>query len=185
MKVFFKVSGIALLVLALAGCGKAATPDPTPTASVAPATLTCLSNQLSIKLGSESGAMGTVGVSGMVFKNVSATACTLMGYPKIQMLDAMGKSIPTFVTNVPDLMGLATSATLIAVNPGQSAIFNLMYEAGTGYGNSVCPTSTSVLFTPPGSTTALSLPWKIQPFGGATIAKLHCGEIRTSPIYLP
>jgi hypothetical protein len=185
MKVFFKVSGIALLVLVLAGCGTAATPAPTPTASVTPATLICQANQLSISLGSESGAMGAVGVTGMAFKNLSATACTLMGYPKIQMLDAMGKSIPTFVTNVPNLMGLATSATLIAVNPGQSAIFNLMYEAGTGYGNSVCPTSNSVLFTPPGSTTALTLPWKIQPFGGATIATLHCGEIRTSPVYLP
>jgi hypothetical protein len=121
----------------------------------------------------------------MGFKNVSTLPCTLKGYPQVQMVDAMGKSLPTFVTNSPSLMGINVTDQLIAIDPGETAIFNFMYEAGTGYGNAQCPTSSVVQFIPPGATKSLSLRWAIQPYGGATIATLKCGEIRVSPVYLP
>ena len=185
MKLAFKSSILLASILVLTGCGKSAIPSPTPTATVTPTTSSCTTPQLSIVLGTESAAMGARAVAGMGFKNISATACTLIGYPKIQMVDSMGKSIPTFVTDVPALMGIKSAINLISINPGQTAIFNLMYESGTGYANAICPTSSSVQFTAPGTTQILALPWKIQPYGGATIAELHCGEIQTSAVYLP
>ena len=185
MKVAFKSLILIACILVLTGCGKVANPSPTPTATVNPTTSSCTTSQLSIVLGTESAAMGARAVAGMGFKNISSTTCTLMGYPKIQMVDSVGKSIPTFVTDVPALMGVKSAVNLISLNPGHTAIFNLMYEASTGYANAICPTSSSVQFTAPGTTQLLALPWKIQPYGGATIAELHCGEIRTSPVYLP
>ena len=185
MKVVRNSSILIACILVLTGCSNGAIPSPTPTAKVTPATSSCTTSQLSIVLGTESAAMGARAVAGMGFKNISSTACTLIGYPKIQMVDSMGKSIPTFVTDVPALMGIKSAVNLISVNPGDTAIFNLMYESGTGYANAICPTSSSVEFTAPGTTQILALPWKIQPYGGATIAELHCGEIQTSAVYLP
>ena len=185
MKVVYNSSILIACIVVLTGCSNVAIPLPTPTAKVTPTTSSCRTSQLSIVLGTESAAMGARAVAGMGFKNISSTACTLMGYPKIQMVDSIGKSIPTFVNEVPALMGIKSAVNLISVNPGQTAIFNLMYESGTGYANAICPTSSSVEFTAPGTSQILALPWKIQPYGGATIAALNCGEIRTSPVYLP
>lgn len=185
MKIAFKSSILIVSILVLTGCNKVAIPSPDPTATVTPTTSSCTTSQLSVVLGTETGAMGARAVEGMGFKNISSTACTLMGYPMIQMVDSTGKSIPTFVTDVPALMGIETGINLIFVNPGDTAIFNLMYEAGTGYGNAICPTSSTVQFTAPGTNQILALDWKIQPYGGATITKLRCGEIQTSAVYLP
>lgn len=187
MKLMAKFSAIAIIALTLTGCGNhtVTTPTPTPSATSSPAALACNSSQLAIILGSESAAMGARGVSGMGFKNVSATPCTLIGYPTVQMLDAKGKAIQTINTRVSTIMGAPTTISIVTLAPGVKANFNLLYESATGYGNAVCPTSTEVDFTPPGSKVPLVLPWKIQPYGGSTIQTLQCGEIKISPVYLP
>ncbi len=181
------------MLIALTGCGSKAittppvspTPTPSPSVTVTPAVLTCNSSQLSIQLGEEGAAAGSRGVTGMSFKNISSTACTLEGYPIIQMIDASGKSIPTYVAHSNSFSSPSATVKVITVLPGLGGKFDMLYAAQTGYGNAICPTSTSVDFTPPGSSVALVLPWKIQPYGGATIQKLRCGEIRVSPIYAP
>ena len=185
MKTLVRVSAVAIAVLLLAGCGSSSktTPPPTPTATATPAALVCNSSQLVIVRGQESAAMGARGVSGMAFRNASTTPCTLMGYPSVEMINASGKSIPTFITHVPALLGIPTPIKIVNMALGGLAKFDMLYEAKTGYGSAVCPTSTQVNFTPPGSVTPLVLPWKIQPYGGATIAALHCGEIKVSPLY--
>ena len=187
MKLIFKFSLIAIVVLGITGCGSKAqpSPTPTPTTTVTPATLVCSSSQLAVVLGSESAAMGARGVSGMGFRNVSATPCTLFGYPKVQMTGTNGKLIKTINTRVSTIMGMPTSISIVNLQPGSTAHFNLLYESSTGYGNAICPTSTQVEFTPPGSGVPLVLPWKIQPYGGSTIQTLQCGEIKVSPIYFP
>ena len=187
MKRIFISSLVLLLALSLTGCGSKAQvlPSPTPTPTVTAAALQCNSSQLAIILGTESAAMGARGVSDMGFKNVSSAPCTLIGFPRIQMTDAKGKSIPTFVTNSPTIMGTPTSIKIVTLTPGLTANFNMLYESSTGYGNAVCPTSTQVEFKPPGAKLPLVLPWKIQPYGGSTIQTLHCGEIKVSPVFLP
>ena len=187
MKLSFKFSLVAVIALTLTGCARTgqSSPTPTPTTTITPAALVCSSSQLTIVLGSESAAMGARGVSGMGFKNVSATPCTLFGYPKLQMIGTNGKLIKTYNTRVPTIMGMPTSLGIVTLQPDSTAHFNLLYESATGYGNAFCPTSTQVEFTPPGSTIPLVLPWKIQPYGGSTIQTLQCGEIKVSPIYFP
>ena len=187
MKRIFISSLVLLLALSLTGCGSKAQvlPSPTPTPTVTPAALQCNSSQLAIIMGTESAAMGARGVSDMGFKNVSSMPCTLIGFPGIQMTDANGKSIPTFVANSPTIMGVPASIKIVTLMPGLRANFNMLYESSTGYGNAICPTSTQVDFTPPGAKLPLVLPWKIQPYGGSTIQSLHCGEIKVSPVFLP
>ena len=147
--------------------------------------MVCDSSQLSIQLGLQDAAMGSRGVTGMAFQNTSAKSCTLEGYPIVQMLDASGKSLPTYVTHFGSFATPDAAPAMVTLAPGAKAKFDLLYAAQTGYGNAVCPTSTTVDFTPPGSKVALALNWKIQPYGGGTIQKLRCGEIKVSPVYLP
>lgn len=192
MKVLVKVSALAILLLVLTGCGSNSNPTPTPTVTpsvtptptVTPASLVCDSSQLSIILGVEGAAMGSRGVTGMALKNISSSACTLKGYPVVQMIDGSGKSILTYVTRTDSIFGTLTPIKVLTLSPGAEAKFDMFYEAGTGYGNLSCPTSTSVNFTPPGSTTALVLAWKIQPYGG-TVQALKCGELKVGPLYTP
>jgi hypothetical protein len=127
--------------------------------------------------------MGARGVEGMTFKNISTATCTLEGYPIIQMTDVSGKSIPTYVSHGNTFSAPKTVVKLVTIAPGGVGKFDLLYEAQTGYGTAICPTSTSVDFTPPGSTAPLVLKWKIQPYGGATIQTLRCGELKVSPLY--
>ena len=101
------------------------------------------------------------------------------------MIDSTGKSLPTYVTHFGSFNAPKSPTTLVTLAPGAKAKFDLLYEAQTGYGNAVCPTSSKVDFTPPGSTVALPMDLKIQPYGGGTIQKLRCGEIKVSPVYFP
>ncbi len=192
MKARAKSSISLVFLLLLSGCASPSNTRPSPAANSSATTgsnhsaiLVCNSSQLSILLGVEGAAMGSRGVTGMAFKNISVTPCTLKGYPKAQMLNASGKLIPTYVTHGNVFSSSASAPKLIKLAPGAKAEFDLLYEAQTGYGNAVCPTSSKVAFTPPGSKTQLLLSWMIQPYGGGTIQKLRCGEIRISPLYAP
>jgi len=192
MKTSMKVSFVVALLFVLTGCSNGSnssgtpspTPSSTPSASTTPANYVCTSSQLSILLGVEGAAMGSRGVTGMAFKNISATACTLEGYPTAQMIDAPGKTIPTHITHGTEFSSPTAVVKVITLAPGKEAKFDVLYEAQTGYGNAYCPTSSKVKFTPPGSKTPLILTWKIQPYGG-TVQNLRCGEIRVSPLYVP
>lgn len=194
LKVLAKFSVIGVSLLLLTGCGSNSNPTPTPTptvtpsvtptTTVTPASLVCGSSQLSIILGVEGAAMGSRGVTGTAFKNISSTTCTLKGYPIVQMIDATGTSISTYVTRTDTIFGTSTPIKVLTLAPGTEAKFDMFYEAGTGYGNLSCPTSTSVNFTPPGSSTALVVAWKIQPYGG-TVQALKCGELKVGPLYAP
>jgi hypothetical protein len=180
MKIAWKVAlGLSALLL-FTGCAKQATPTPTPT--VTAAIKTCLSPQLSVNIGTQGGAMGTVGFSDMGFTNVSSLTCTLTGYPKMQMLDASGKSIPTFISNDVLTTMQGNSLEVVTLAPGKVARFDFRFSSATGYGTSYCPTSTDVAFTPPGETLPIVVHLAIAPYGGGTIQKLHCGEIIVSPV---
>jgi hypothetical protein len=119
----------------------------------------------------------------VTFKNTSNAACSLYGYPGLQMLDSAGHPIPTEVirgtfTTVPSV-----PEQLVQVAPGADASFDLGFSDATGYGSASCPTSTEVEFTPPNATQRITIPWQIQPYGGSTIAQLRCGQITVSPVY--
>ena len=191
VRVFIKASAITVILLALTGCantyktGTSPSVVPTPSIIVTPASSICTSSQLAIEAGSGGVAMGTVGITGMGFKNISTTICTLKGYPILQMLDSTGRSIPTYVTHGNSFGVPAAPAKVVTLAPGLVAKFDLTYHNQTGYGTAICPTSTQVEITPPGVSNSITFSWKIQPYGGSTIQKLQCGDITVSPVYAP
>jgi len=140
----------------------------------------CKASQLSVKPIEGLAAYGTKYYL-VSLKNVSSTSCTLKGYPQLRMLDAGGKSIATVVTHRGAFAGAkATGVTLVTVKPAWSALFSLMYRDSLAYAPATCPISDHVEILVPNMKESLILNWRIQPFGGATVAKLHCGEIGVS-----
>jgi hypothetical protein len=114
-------------------------------------------------------------------KNVSTTSCTLKGYPQLRMLGAGGKIIATEVTHGSAFVGAkATGVTLVTVKPGWSALFALTYPDSIEYTPATCPISDHVEILVPNMKESVTFKWRIQPYGGATAAKLHCGEIGVS-----
>ena len=129
--------------------------------------------------------MGHFGIDSSAFRNISTTSCTLKGYPNLQMFDDAGKPIPTYVIDGTSYTVQAQPEDVVILLPGKQAMFDLGYDNSTGYGNAICPTSSRVEITPPGSSEPIIVSWKFQPYGGGTIPKLRCGEITVSPVYEP
>lgn len=142
----------------------------------------CHSNQLAVRIASEGAALGHIGVK-VRFVNVSAGACTLYGYPGLQMLDGADHALPTEVHRgvaytVPNVV-----ERLVTLRPRGSAAFDAGWDDSTGYGSKKCPTSTRVLVTPPNAYRSIRVVWRIQPYGGGTIQHLRCGQITVSPVF--
>ena len=144
---------------------------------------TCHSSQLRVEQGRVGAAMGSIGITAAGFRNISKTACTLKGYPTLQMFDANGHRISTHVMHRASASVPFIATKVVMVRPGQAAKFDLGYANQTGYGFAKCPTSARVAVTPPNNLRPISARWHLQPYGGSTIAKLRCGEITVSPVY--
>lgn len=194
MSITLRATGVAVLIFALSGCASqsdnSALPSTTPSASASASpsptgTPICLSSQLSIVPGRTGGAMGSIGIVGIVFKNNSTITCTLKGYPELQMLDSAGKPVTTHLYKGTSVSVQFTPEELVTLLPNGEAMFDLGYSSSTGYGGASCPTSAQVEVTAPNSDKPIIVPWKLQPYGGPTIAKLRCGEITVSPVYAP
>lgn len=191
MRFPLKTMTVATMLFALAGCTNGVSTTATPSATAnplispvqIPTPSRCLPSQLAIVRGRVGGAMGSVGVTGMGFKNMSTTACSLQGFPKLQMRDATGHVIPTHVLHGTSSTVQARPTKVVVLKRGKVAKFDLGFSASTGYGSAICPTSTQVEITPPNLDQSITLRWQIQPYGGSSIQKLRCGEITVSPVY--
>jgi hypothetical protein len=168
----------ALLAGALLAGGLAASAAAsTPTAS------RCSSSVLSVKAGQGSGAAGSL-QSEFAFVNRGSRACTLEGYPRLQMLSASGQEIATTNEHAPPGADGINRSKLLTLAPGHDAWFAIDYADQTGYGNLTCPTAAKVRFTPPGVTGTVTLSGqhaRISPYGG-TIEHLHCGLVQVTPV---
>jgi hypothetical protein len=140
----------------------------------------CTASQLSVKPMEGLATQGTKYYL-VSLKNASTTSCTLKGYPKLRMLDAGGKYIATLITHRGAFVGAkATGVTLVTVKPGWSALFSLAFPDSIDYAPATCPISDHVEILVPNMKGSVIFKWRIQPYGGATVAKLHCGEIGVS-----
>lgn len=74
----------------------------------------CGNGMLSAALTNTQGAAGTI-YSHLVFRNVSATPCTLSGYPGVSFVDGAGHQIGAPAQRAPGYSGVVT------IGPGQSA----------------------------------------------------------------
>ncbi len=157
-------------------------PTPTTTRTAATGPAGCVAGQLNVVVSYGNGAAGSIGYTNS-FQNISSTTCTLFGYPGMQMLGSSGQPIQTDVIRGTSVTVPSVAERLVTLAPGGKAWFDMGYSDGTGYGYDTCPTSTLVEFTAPNDFQSITVSLQIQPYGGATIAQLHCGEIHVSPVF--
>jgi hypothetical protein len=141
----------------------------------------CLNTQLAVKPGQSNGAAGSIGQV-VHFTNVSHAACTLEGYPGMQMLDGAGRPLATEVHRGSSVTVQARPVRLVTLLAGGQASFELGYADATGFGDEHCPSSTRIEVTPPDDFRSLTIAWRLQPYGG-DIPHLECGEITVSPVF--
>ena len=144
----------------------------------------CHSTQLAVRIWREGAALGHIGVE-VRFVNLSGGACSLYGYPGLQMLDGRNHALPTRVHRGVAYTVPKTAERVVIVRPRASAAFDAGWDDATGYGLKKCPTSSRVLVTPPDAYRSISVRWRIQPYGGGTIQHLRCGQITVSPVFAP
>jgi hypothetical protein len=72
---------------------------------------------------------------------------------------------------------------VVTVKPGGEASFDLGYDDATGYENDRCPISARVAITPPNASRPITVPWRMQPYGGGSVTHLRCGQITVSPVF--
>jgi len=152
-----------------------------PAAAHASAAPRCTTGQLSVTPGAAQGAAGSIGQNVRLL-NVSNRTCTLEGYPGLQMLNASGHALATHVHRGASVTVKARPVHLVTLAPGQKASFDIGYSDATGFSNERCPTSARVEVTPPNDFKAVTVRWRLQPYGGS-IPHLKCGLISVSPVY--
>jgi hypothetical protein len=142
----------------------------------------CRSAHLGIWAGPTSGAAGTI-VSEFAFVNTGTATCSLSGYPRIQMLEVSGARLSTIDSNAVGFLGV-TKPAVVVIAPGKRAYFGAAYPDFTGAGQTRCPTSAALDFTPPGGGQPIELTGPkahITPYAGGEV-RLHCGVVRMTAI---
>lgn len=130
-------------------------PSPTATTSPNGAGSTCLTNELSVRLGVAQGAAGST-YRPIVFTNTSAHPCTMGGYPGVAFIDThTGQQVGT-----PASRGSQQTPRAIRLAPGASASAVLQVVNPFNYPTGTCRPQpvTAVRVYPPGNTTATDLP---------------------------
>ncbi|MGD0198565.1 MAG: DUF4232 domain-containing protein [Solirubrobacteraceae bacterium] len=142
---------------------------------------TCSAASLGAWAGSTQGAAGTL-LTEFAFVNKGARACSLIGYPRVQMESAAGKPIATTDEDASGFLGLRR--VLVVIAPGKRAYFGVAYPDSTGAGQRRCPTAAELELTPPGSSAPVLLTGSgaaITPYAGSN-RKLGCGVVE--PTYV-
>lgn len=101
----------------------------------------------------------------ITLRNVGVAACTLVGHPKVDMLDATGTPLPTQdIVPPPGFVAPAVAGPLTVLAPGAGASFTLTYSDGNQLPpNYSCPTSAQLAVTPEGSPNPVTFPHAIEP----------------------
>ena len=162
--------------LTLAACGAPAADHSTTVASVP----TCLTKNLAAEIGVANVAMGHVGQE-IRFKNRSTQSCTMLGYPRLAMLNVAGGALPTHLTFGSDYIVPVLHVRVVTLAPGGVAGFLVGYENATGYSGVTCPTSHAIKIYPPHNTRAILVNWHLAPYGGS-VSALRCGQLTVSPV---
>jgi Domain of unknown function (DUF4232) len=131
----------------------------------------CVRDQLGVRSNGISGTAGTIH-GAWVFTNLSGSACTLDGYPDMQLYGRAGRPIPTSVRR-----NLPPTPTRVRLDPGASATFRSSYS-DVSSGPDPCPRSAVARITAPNTSSSLFIPAELQPCGGvvhvsAVFAGIH------------
>lgn len=118
----------------------------------------CQRTALKIKEGETDAAMGGVRQTPYVLTNAGSSACTLAGYPAVELLNKAGTVIKRATKQHSD-----DPIAPVTLEPGKTAWFSLNYNAGgAGYMGKPCPTYPQVRITTPGAKTPFTLRSDIQ-----------------------
>jgi len=119
----------------------------------------CVRAQLGVRNNGSNGALGTIH-GAWVFTNRSDTACTLNGYPDLQLYGPAGRPMPTTV-----MQDLAPAPSAVILAPGGSGTFFSSYS-DVGSGSHACQTSAVIQITAPNADAPHFIPAKLQACGG-------------------
>jgi hypothetical protein len=139
----------------------------------------CRGADLSVRHVTEDAAMGGHNTIDYAFKNDSASPCTLMGYPRFELLDKSGKVRPRGrAINSQQLPGDESKKPpqLVRIEPGKEAWFRVYYNSGgAGYVGKPCPVSRMVWISAPGTTRSFLLPEKITSCRSVKVSVVRTG----------
>ena len=124
----------------------------------------CVRESLSLKQGETDAAMGGVRVTDFMFTNTSSSACTLNGYPRVELLNRKGRVGRRAVNSnqLPD-DSQKMPPRLVTLEPGKTARFRVHYNSGgAGYTGKPCPIYPKVRVLAPGITRPFVLRSDIQ-----------------------
>ena len=119
----------------------------------------CVRSQLGVRSNGTNGAAGTI-YGAWVFTNLSATACTLNGYPDLQLFGRTGRPIRTIVRR-----NLPPGPSSVRLAPGGSATFRTSYS-DVAPGPTPCAMSAVAQITAPNVTASLYIPAALAPCRG-------------------
>jgi hypothetical protein len=122
----------------------------------------------------------------VVLENVSGSSCTLLGYPRIQMLGKAGNTIASRISHLAPSEGKnSTEVTLITVKPGWQGLFAFSYPNSTDYPRTSCPVADRVEIHIRNMKEPLVVKWRIRPYGGKSDTTPDCGHVGVSFVYGP
>lgn len=138
------------------------------TTTTVPGGSRCMSPGLSASFVGSNGAAGTIEAT-LALKNVSSASCTLDGYPGLGLLGPGNTALPTNVVRKGHFNFTSMSPSTVMLASGQSAYFNIGYSDVPSGTQASCPTSVSLLVTPPNSYSSLTIPAQFAPCSNGTI----------------
>jgi Protein of unknown function (DUF4232) len=148
-------AGAALLAAGVGVAHAGATPHA--------ATHRCDRRQLSLAPPSSNGAAGSVGLR-FTFRNTSATACHLFGFPGIRLL-SHGRALPTTVIRGTSNVVPFEPENRVTLAPGGRASFFAGYS-DVPTGSQKCPTSTGADVWAPNDFRSIHVRFPAQACGG-------------------
>jgi hypothetical protein len=126
----------------------------------------CRGADLSVRHANDDAAMGGHLLIDYAFKNDSANACTLKGYPQFELLTKSAQMLPKGRgINSRKLMGdeAFSDPQLITIEAGKEAVFRVYTNnGGAGHMGKPCPRSWFVRIIAPGTTRAFILKDEIR-----------------------
>jgi hypothetical protein len=156
--------------------GQGSSTTTTSTTAAPTAAKPCPAGSLAGTVVGSSGAAGTIEVT-IALRNTSTAACTLAGYPGLQLLDASGAQLPTHVVRGGTYPFTGAAPSLVTMAPGGPAYVNLGYSDVPSGSATSCPEAVSMWVTPPGAYDHLTVTVTLAPCAGGTVA--------TSPAFGP
>jgi uncharacterized protein DUF4232 len=133
--------------------------SPPPTSHPPTGPVACQTRQLQLRTGFTDSGMGRQWTT-YAFRNRSALACTLSGFPAVRLLDAHGRVIAT-------MPGRDTGTSpVVLLRSGGSAYFSIGQLLNPESPGQPCPAATTLVVTPPHQGQALSIPTTLAPCGG-------------------